>query len=376
MDYCKTKEQISICQEVKRFAQNELSQLTGQKFDKTFWQKCADFGLLGMCIPEEYGGMGLDYLTSAMILETLGKNCTDNGFIFAITNHIWVCQQVINQFGSAQAKQYYLPKLVSGEAIGCYAITEPDSGSDVFSMHSKAEEKKDCFILNGSKTFISNAPIADVFVVVANTIDQNGNKGLSSFIVEKSFDGLSVGNTIEKMGLEGCPMGELFFDNCIIPKNNLLFSFNKGLKVANWALQMERVFEFASHIGSMERIMDGCIKYSNERIQQGKQIKNYQSITNKIVDMKVSIEMARNYLYKVAWQADQGKNIFLESSIIKLFISENYVKTCMDALQIHGAYGYSKEYPYEAEVRDSLASTIYSGTSEIQKNIIFQLIDF
>ena len=183
MDYCKTKEQISICQEVKRFAQNELSQLTGHEFDKSFWQKCADFGLLGMCIPEEYGGMGLDYLTSAMILETLGKNCSDNGFIFAITNHIWVCQQVINQFGSAQAKQYYLPKLVSGEAIGCYAITEPDSGSDVFNMHSKAEEKKDCFILNGSKTFISNAPIADVFVVVANTIYQNGNKGLSSFIV-------------------------------------------------------------------------------------------------------------------------------------------------------------------------------------------------
>jgi len=375
MDFTITKAQKELKREVIHFACEELKNLNDSEFDKSYWIKCAEFGLLGMSIPETYNGLGLDYLTTAIMLEALGYSCNDSGFIFTITNHLWACQQTIAEFGSIASKKMYLPDLISGKYVGCFAITEADSGSDVFNMNTKAQEMDEYFLLNGNKMFISNAPVADIFVVIAKTIDSNSVEGFTAFIVEKEMQGVHIGKVIEKMGLKACPMGEISFENCKIPKDNVLLSVNKGEHVANWALRMERVFEFASHIGAMERQMEMCVNYANERRQFGEPIKNNQSVTNPIADMKVSIELARTYLYKIAWMLDNKKNVFLESSILKLFVSENYVKTCMDALHIHGAYGYTKEYGYESELRNSIASTIYSGTSEMQRNIIFKLLD-
>ncbi|ADL52337.1 acyl-CoA dehydrogenase family protein [Clostridium cellulovorans] len=375
MDFELTKEQKDLKKEVIKFAKNELCDGEHGVFSKELWQKCVDFGLIGMNVPEEYGGMGLDYQTSAILLQALGYACEDSGFIFAITNHLWVCQNLVNEMGSQALKDKYLRGMVEGEYIGCFAITEVESGSDVFQMQTKATKDCDEYILNGNKMFISNAPIADVFVVVAKTENEEGKETLTAFFVEKDFPGVSIGKKISKMGLEACPMAELCLNNCRVPKENIIYKEHKGMKVANYALQMERVFEFASHIGAMERQMEKCIKYANERKQFDKPIKEYQSISNKIVDMKVKIELAQLLLFKIAWKADHKKNIFLDSSIFKLFVSESYVATCLDTIQIHGAYGYSKEYGLESELRDSIASTIYSGTSETQRNIIFSLID-
>lgn len=375
MNFEFTEEQINLKNEVIAFAKRELNDYEDIGFSREKWEKCVEFGLIGMNIGIQYGGMELDYLSSALLLESLGYGCEDNGFVFAITNHLWVCQNVLNRYGSKKLKEKYLPSLVKGKYIGCFAITEADSGSDTFSMNTYAVKENNYYLLNGSKMFISNAPIADVFIVVAKTTDGPGVKEFTAFIVEKDFEGVTVGKTIEKMGLTSCPMAEITLNNCKVPAENIVYEVNKGTKVANYSLQMERIFEFASHIGAMERIMENCIQYVNDRKQFGKPIKEYQSLANMIAEMKVKIELGRTYLYKVAWMVDQGKNVFLEASILKLFVSESYVKTCLDAVQIHGAYGYSKEYNMERELRDSVGATIYSGTSEIQKNIIFKMVD-
>lgn len=375
MNFSFTEEQLDLKNELIDFVRRDINTPDEIGFTREKWLKCAEFGLIGMNISSEYGGLELDYVTSALLLEALGYACDDSGFVFAITNHLWVCQNVLDKYGNQQQKDKYMSGLVQGKYVGCFAITESESGSDTYSMQTTATREGDYYILNGSKMFISNGPIADVYIVMAKTGEKNGKSKFSAFLVERNFEGFKVGKQIDKMGLTSCPMAELIFDNCKVPAENLILAENKGEKVSNFSLKMERIFEFGSHIGAMERIMEKCITYVNERKQYGKPIKEYQSLTNMISDMKMKIEVAKTYLYKVAWMIDQGKNAYLEASILKLFISENYVKTCLDAVQIHGAYGYSKEYGLERELRDSIASTIYSGTSEVQRDIIFKLID-
>ena len=374
MNFEITKEQKQLRKELINFVKAEINDGEHGVFSRDLWNKCAEFGIIGMNIAEEYGGMGLDYETSAILLEALGYACKDSGFVFAITNHLWVCQNIIHEMGSDYLKEKYLPLMTGGDYLGCFAITEVDSGSDVYNMNTTAVWDGENYVLNGNKMFISNAPIADCYVVMANVIDDNNEKKMTAFFVERKWKGVSIGKKIDKMGLGSCPMAELCLNDCKVPKENVILGVNKGMKVANYSLQMERVFEFASHIGAMQRELEECMNYVNERVQFGKKISENQAISHKIADMKMKIELAETYLYKIAWKADHKKNFFLDASIFKLFVSESYVSTCLDALQIHGAYGYTKEYPFEAELRDSLASKIYSGTSEIPRNIIFSLI--
>ena len=258
--------------------------------------------------------------------------------------------------------------MVIGEIIGCFAITEADAGSDACGMRTIATETDNCFVLNGSKIFISNGPIADVFIVVAK-METNAKK-YTAFVVEKEFEGFSIGKNIEKMGLEACPSCEIVFNNCKIPKENIIGTINNGSFIMTSALEWERCFEFASHIGAMQRIMEMCIDYSKKRKQFNKRICEFQGVTHKIADMKVAIELSRNYLYNIATMKDRGESAFLESSIFKLFVSEKYVKVCQDAIQIFGAYGYSRDLPLERYYRDAKITEIGDGTSEIQKIII------
>jgi alkylation response protein AidB-like acyl-CoA dehydrogenase len=288
---------------------------------------------------------------------------------------MWGCEIPIWKFGTESQKRRYLPLLAKGELIGGHAITEPDSGSDVFSMRTSAVKDGVYYIINGSKSIVSNGPIADMVIVFAVT--NPGRKflgGISAFVVEKDTPGFKVGKPLDKMGLNTQPIGEMFFDDCRVPSQNLLGGEGSGIKVFNETMEWERSCLFACQVGTMERILNECIQYSKDRVQFGKPIGKNQSITNKIADMKVRLELAKLIIQYVGWLKTQEKSILLESSIAKLFISESIKKAALEAVQIHGGYGYMSEFGIEKELRDSVASTIYSGTSEIQRDIIARLL--
>lgn len=376
MDFTITREQRQFKKEIVEFAQNNLNvDEFLEKYSPDMWKKISDFGFLGLTIDEEYGGLGESYLTAALAIEALGYGCKNNGFIFVVMNHMWVCQNLIYLYGTEALKKKYLEETVCGEKIGAIAITEAESGSDALSMKIRAEEKEDCYVLNGSKMFISNGPIADVFIVYAVTQEEPAHK-ISAFVVEKKFVGVKTGKDIEKMGLGACPTSELILDNVCVPKENVLGPLHSGAVLMTTALEWERFYEFVPHIGVMQRIMERCIEQAKSRKQFSRPIEEYQAISHKIAEMKISIEMARQMMYKIAWLKDKGKSAYEETSIFKIFVSENYIKTCRDAMQIFGAYGYSKEYEIERELRDALACSIYSGTNEMQKNTIYNMATF
>lgn len=369
MNFGYTEEQNEYRSEIIKFANKNLNNHDYTKFNQDLWKKIADFGFLAFNVGEQYGGLEESYLTTAICLEALGYACEDNGFIFVINNHLWVAQNLISIYGTDVIKDKYLKKMVSGDCIGCFALTEAEAGSDALSMTTVAEEVEDGFILNGNKIFISNAPIADLFVVIAKTKKDK----YTAFVVEKEFEGVSIGKTIEKMGLESCPFSEVIFDHCKVPKENIIGNIDGGSFIMAAALEWERCFEFASHIGTMQRIMEQCISYARKRKQFKKPIAEFQGVSNKIADMKVAIEMSRCMLHRIALLKDNDMSAFKESAIFKLYVSENYVQVCQNAIQIFGGYGYSKEYGFERELRDAMGSVIYSGTSEIQRDTIFKM---
>lgn len=374
MDFNFSYEQKQYTNQIYNFAKHNLNDETKLDcFCMDQWKMIADFGLLGITINPEYNGLGESYLTAALAMEAIGHGSINNGLTFALTNHIWMVQNAINLFGTAEQKQRYLSDMVLGKKIGAFALTESDAGSDAMSIKAHASFKNSRYVLNGSKTFISNGTIADVFIVIALTNYQPAE--YTAFIIEKSFNGVHIGREIKKMGLSSCPFCELKFSNCTIPIENVLGQVGSGSIIMNELLTWERCYEFAPHVGAMQRILERCVQYANERKQSGRFIKDFQAISHKIADMKVSIELSKNMLYKLAWLKDQGKSAYTEASIFKLFVSENYIKVCQNAMQIFGAYGYASEYGIERELRDAMACSIYSGTSEIQRNIIFQFIN-
>lgn len=373
MDFTYSQEQKDYRNEIINFARENLNDEEYlEKYNENMWKKVSEFGILSLNIGEEYGGLGENYQTAAYVYESLGYACKNNGLIFVINNHIWVSQNIIYLYGSKTLKDKYIPQMITGEKIGAIAITEPNAGSDAFSMVTTAKKDGDDYILNGSKMFISNGPIADIFVVFAVTNEDA--KKITAFVVEKSFDGVKTGPDIEKMGLNACPTCELILDNVRVQKENILGKLDFGSYILTQAVEWERCFEFAPHVGAMQRIMEECLEQVKTRKQFGKPIGDYQAISHKISEMKIAIEMAKLMLYKIAWLKDQKRSAYTEVSIFKIFVSENYIKSCRDAMQIFGAYGYTKEYGIERELRDALACSIYSGTNEIQKNTIFEMI--
>jgi len=287
---------------------------------------------------------------------------------------MWTVQMPIFRFGSDAQKDKYLPKLCSGEWIGAHGMTEPGSGSDAFSLGTTARLEGDHYVLNGTKTFSTSAPVADVFIVFATVDKRKGFMGVTGFIVEKDFPGFRVSKEIEKMGLRTAPMAELILEDCIVPAENRLGKEGNGAAIFDDAIEWERSCILASLIGGMERQLETCIKYANERKQFNKPIGKFQSVANKIVDMKVRLETARLILYKVAWLKKAHGKATMDAAIAKLYLSECWVQSCLDAIQIHGGYGYTTEFELERDLRDSVASKLYSGTSEIQRNIIARFL--
>ncbi|HEV8262293.1 MAG TPA: acyl-CoA dehydrogenase family protein [Burkholderiales bacterium] len=379
MDFSWSDEQLAFKRTAAEFARKELSaglrnRERQAEFSRDNWRKCARFGVQGLSIPQTYGGTDTDIMTTMLVMEGLGYGCGDNGLIFALNAQMWSVQHPILTFGTDAQKKKYLPGLCSGELIGAHGMSEPGSGSDAYSLRTRAENVNGGYKLNGSKIFVTNAPIADLAVVFARLDAAKGPWGISVFLVEKGTPGFEVGRDMEKMGLRTAPLGELILQDCVVPSENLLGKEGAGVAVFNSSMEWERSCILASHIGAMERQLEASVRYARERVQFGQPIGKFQSIGNRLADMKVRIETARLILYQVAWLKKTGRDAAMEAAIAKLYLSECFVQSSMEALRIHGAYGYMTESEIERDVRDAIGGTIYSGTSDIQRGIIARLL--
>jgi alkylation response protein AidB-like acyl-CoA dehydrogenase len=379
MDFSWSDQQRELLDAVDRFAKEQLAydMIENDRhgvFNHDAWMKCAGFGIHGLLVSEEFGGLGQDPITTVAALERLGYGCKDNGLLFSINAHMWTAIIPLVYNGTEAQKKKFLPGLCDGSIIGGNAMSEPNSGSDAFSLATTAVRKGNKYILNGSKIFVTNGPVADVLLVFAVTDKTKGASGLSAFLVEKDSPGLDLTHKIEKMGVRTSPMGEVFFTDCEVPAENLLGKEGAGSWLFTRSMTWERGCILAASVGTMQRLLETCIRYANERQQGGQAIGKFQQVAGKIVDMKMRIENSRHMLYQCAWAAGHRKAIYLEAAMAKLQISESWVKCCEDAIQIHGGYGYMVEYEVERELRDAIGSKLYSGTSEIQRNIIASLI--
>ncbi len=374
MDFDWTDEQRELRAAVARFAEAELSDDVGRRdrngeFSREAWSKCADFGIQGLPVPPEYGGAGADALTTIAALEGLGYGCLDGGLVFSLNAQMWACELPLVKFGTEEQKRRYLPALCEGSAIAAHGMSEPEAGSDALALKATAERRGRHFVLNGSKTFVTNAPIADVFLIFAATDPGRKLGGVSAFLVRRDTPGLYVGPPLHKMGLRTSPMSELFFDGCEVPEDQLLGETGGGAAVFGVAMQWERGCILASAVGAMERQLERTLSHAKERKQYGRSIGSFQAVAHKIVDMKLRLESARLMLYRFGWLLQSDAASPLDSALTKLLLSESYVQSSMDALQVHGGYGYMEEYEVERDVRDAIGSRLYSGTSEIQRNI-------
>jgi len=340
------------------------------EFDREAWRKCAEFGVLSMPIPAEYGGLGLGLTELLAVMEGLGRGTRDQGLLFSLNAHLWTNSIPILLYGTEEQRRTYLPGLCDGTLVGANAASEPDAGSDIFSMRTRATREGDCYVLNGTKMFVTNAPVADLFVAYATVNPALGAMGITGFIVERETPGLIVSRKLEKMGLRTSPMAEVIFDNCRIPVTQRLGREGRGATVFECSMEWERGCILASCLGVMSRQLSECVDYARQRKQFGKPIGKFQSVANRLVDMRVRLDTCRPLVYRIGALKDANQDATTEAAIAKLHVSDCFVKSCLDAVQIFGGYGYMQEQQIERDLRDSVGSTLYSGTSEIQRNII------
>jgi acyl-CoA dehydrogenase len=364
---------IKMKEIVRDFIENEVEPLAAQIEDEdqvpeSLMQKSRELGLFGLSIPEEYGGMGLNMLGKCALYEELGK--TINGYTTILGAHNGIGTVGIVEMGNEEQKRRYLPRMATGEWIGAFALTEPQAGSNAANLRTTAVKKGERYILNGQKIYITNAPIAHVFTVMAVTDPSKGPKGITSFIVERGFPGFHVGHIEKKMGLHGSHTAQLYFDDVEVPEENVLGKEGDGYVNALKILANGRAGLAARSLGSCQYLLDKSIRYALEREQFGKPIFEQQIIQHYLAEMAVEIETLRWMTYRVAWMTDQGMNVIKEAAMVKLYGSEVYNRVADRAVQIHGGVGYIAEYPIERFYRDARITRIYEGTSEIQKNII------
>jgi alkylation response protein AidB-like acyl-CoA dehydrogenase len=375
MDFAHTPAQAELYEKVYGFARDKLNDDVlardrDHRFPEREWRMCGEFGLLGLCIPEKYGGMGLGHLSTAIALEALGRGCQDMGLVFAIAAHTLAVSKPIADAGTDLVKERVLPKLCSGEWVGANAITEAEAGSDVFALKSRSERTATGYVLNGTKSYASNGPVAQVFLVYANTQPENGYLGIDAFVVTRDNTGVTVGQPIDKMGLHTCPASSVYLENVTVSEADRLGASGGGAAIFTDSMMWERSCLFASYVGAMERQLARVTEYAAERKQQRRAIGRNQGVSHRIADMKLRLDSARLLLYRACWLRDRGVDATMEVALAKLAISEAAVESSVDAVQIFGAVGYSTELGIERMLRDAIPSTIFSGTSEIQRNLI------
>ena len=373
-----TDEQLEMRKTIIAFARRELNEGIIERdrasiFPRGLWQRCADMRLLAIPFPESAGGDGFDFTTAVAAYHALGYACKDSGLVHALMTQM-ICGILIHLFASRGQAERLLPDLIAGRLIYAQAITEPGSGSDAFAMQTSAVKSGDGYLLNGSKTMVSNAPVADRALVFAVTDPAKKTLGgFSCFLVSKEEAGFSQGKPLEKMGLRTLMNGELIFSDCRVPADALVGREGQGAILFNEVMEWERTLMPACLLGELERVLEESVRYAQERKAFGQAIGNFQAVAHKIATMKMNAELGRLALYQAAALKSQKKHAALETSVAKLFISESLKQACLDAVQIRGGYGYMTEYEAERDLRDCIASTIYSGTSEMQANIIARL---
>ncbi len=380
MDFAFSREQMMFKKEVLRFAKKEIVPRVQEhdlksEFDFQSFRKMGDFGILGLHFPEELGGGGADVVTTVLAGEALGEAGVDGGLTLAYGAHTFLCADTIFRHGTDAQRKHYIPKLASGEWIGCMGLSEPDAGSDVASMSTTAMRQGDSYVLNGTKMWITNGPIADVAVVYAKTDPDQQHAGISAFIVDKGTPGFSAGPPLIKMGVRTSKTSELVLNNCVIPAENLLGNEGEGFLMAMQTVEWDRSALLAPFVGATTYLLKKCAEYAKGRVQFGKPIGHFQAIKRKLADMRIFGEAARALVYRIAWCKDQGRPLnHLEAAVAKLFIGDWSLPVTNDAVTLHGGYGYTHEFDVERIFRDTRLAPIGGGTSEVQKMIISRLM--
>ncbi len=358
---------------VKKLADEEIAPRAAH-YDETRefpWENCkklAELGLMGVTVPEEYGGAGMDTLAYVTVIEELSRACASTGVVAAVQNSLATFPLL--KFGTEELKKKYLPQLASGEKIGAYALTEPNAGSDAASLKTTCRLEGDHWVLDGQKNWITNSTAAEIYIVYATKDASLGHKGVCCFVVEKGWEGFTIGKHEETMGVRASGTCPLTFDGVKVPKENLVGEEGEGFKVAMATLDCGRIGIAAQAVGIAQRALDEALNYSNQREQFKRPISRFQLVQEMLVNMAVGVESARLMMQRAAVMRDRGRKFGKEASMAKLYASQVAVQNALDAIQIHGGYGYSKEYPVERLLRDAKITQIYEGTSEVQKLVI------
>ena len=355
-------------------AQQDQGSVAEQESWRDDWQRCADFGIFGLFTPEDYGGRGFDVLTTVLILEAIGYGCRDNGLTLAINGQMWAVQEPILSFGNEDQKRRYLPGLCDGSIIGAVSMTEHESGSNAAGIKTTAMPIEGGYVLNGKKAYVGLGPSCDLALIFASTAPDRGSWGISAFLVEAGTDGFNRLPPQQKMGLRTTPIGELVLENCVISTGARLGREGAGLAIFQHIMEWERSFILASHVGSMHRQLDECVAFARSRVVFDKPIDRFQSVSNRLANMKLRLETAQLLLYKTAWLKSQGQSCATEAALANLHLSEVFVESSLDAVRIHGGKGYLSETGVERDLRDAVGGVIYSGTSDIQRQLIAELL--
>ena len=368
-----TEQQKMIQKVIREFAEKEVAPIAAkldkeEKYPHETLKKMAPLGFLGIIIPQEYGGAGLDTVSYSILVEELSRKCASTGVVTSVHNSLVAWP--IMKYGTEEQKKKYLPILAKGEKIGAFAGTEPNAGSDLGAMQTTAVLKGNKYIINGDKTFITSGPEAGIIIVFAVTDKEAGSKGISAFIVEDTFKGYKVGSIFEKLGINASKTSELIFENMEVPKENLLGKEGDGFKIALSTLDGGRIGIAAQAVGIAQACLDESVEYAKQRQQFGRPIGKFQAIQWMIADMATRVEASRWLVYNAAFKKDKGERISKEAAMAKLFASETAVEAAIKAVQIHGGYGYTKEYTVERLFRDAKITEIYEGTSEVQRLVI------
>jgi butyryl-CoA dehydrogenase len=373
MNFSLTKEQELVQQMVREFAETEVKPIAAEideteRFPMENVQKMAKYGMMGIPFAKEYGGAGGDTLSYIIAVEELSKVCGTTGVI--LSAHTSLCASLINQFGTPEQKEKYLVPLAKGEKIGAFGLTEPNAGTDAAGQQTVAVLEGDHYVINGSKIFITNGGVADIFVIFAMTDRSKGTKGITAFIIEKEFKGFSIGKLEDKLGIRASSTTELIFEDMVVPVANMIGKEGKGFGVAMKTLDGGRIGIAAQALGIAEGAFNEAKEYMKERKQFGRSLDKFQGLSWMMAEMDVAIESAKHLVYKAAWNKDQGLPYTVEAARAKLHAANVAMDVTTKAVQLFGGYGYTKDYPVERMMRDAKITEIYEGTSEVQKMVI------
>jgi butyryl-CoA dehydrogenase len=368
-----TEEQQLLQRSVREFAEAEVKPHAKEidetgRFPRDTFEKAAELGLTGVAVPENYGGAGMDHVSYAIVIEEISRVCASTGTILSVQNSLY-CDPIY-RFGTDEQKQKFLIPYARGEKIGCYALTEPQAGSNAAALRTKAERKGDTYVINGTKAWITNGGAADAALVYVNTQPEKGEKGITALIVEKGTRGFAVGKEEKKLGVHATACTELSFSDCGVPVGNRIGNEGEGYKVALSTLDGGRIGIAAQATGIAQGAFEAALSYAQQRQAFGHPIADFQAIQFMLADMATELDAARLLARRAAWKQDSGARFTMEASIAKLFASEMSTRVTHKAIQIHGGYGYSREYPVERNYRDARITEIYEGTSEIQRLVI------